>query len=47
MKEGTKNYGGEIKGMKAQEENKRLRWKIKGADSTEGENKKHKVGNEM
>ena len=31
-----KDYGGEIKGMKAKEENKRFRWKIKGAESAEG-----------
>ena len=33
--EEQKDYGGEIKGMKAKEENKRLRWKIKGAESAE------------
>ena len=30
-----KDYGGQIKGMKAKEESKRLRWKIKGAESAE------------
>ena len=33
--EEQKDYGGEIKGMKAKEENKRLRWKIKGAENAE------------
>ena len=44
---GTKDYGGEIKGMKAREENKRFRRKIKGAESAEGANEKHEGGNKM
>ena len=37
MKErGTKDYGREMKGMKAKEESKRLRWKIKVAESADG-----------
>ena len=35
------------KGTKANEENRRLREKIKGADSAKGENQTHEVENNM
>ena len=38
---------GRIKGTKAKKEKKSSRWKIKGADRAEGQNKMHEGGNKM
>ena len=38
---------GEVKVTKAKKEKKRSRWKIKGADRAEGQNKMHDGGNNM
>ena len=38
---------GKIKGTRAKEENERSRGEMKGADSANGDNKKHEGGNKL
>ena len=47
VKRENKGLRGEINGTRAQKEKKRSRWKIKGADRAEGQNKMHDRGNNM